>query len=165
MCCWQRIMSWKSVTLDWQKTSPNTTSITRRLTYDHKLWLFIYRVGQKWGHCVGLHIFTVPQLICINFGTLQRHFIGRPFVKRFALCCQTVVCLSVLSCLWRSCTVAKRLDRSRWNLACGRPWPWPHCVRWGPSSPSPKGAKPPNFWPISVAAKWLHRSKCHLIWR
>jgi len=22
----------------------------------------------------------------------------------------------------------------------GRPWPWPHCVRWGPSSPSPKGA-------------------------
>jgi len=29
------------------------------------------------------------------------------------------VCLSVcLSCLWRSCTVAKRLDGSRWNLAC-----------------------------------------------
>ena len=23
----------------------------------------------------------------------------------------------------------------------GRPWPWPHCVRWGPSS-SPKGAHP-----------------------
>jgi len=20
----------------------------------------------------------------------------------------------------------------------GRPWPWPHCVRWGPSSPPPK---------------------------
>ena len=27
-------------------------------------------------------------------------------------------CLSVLSCLWRWCTVAKRLDGSRWNLAC-----------------------------------------------
>jgi len=24
---------------------------------------------------------------------------------------------SVLSCLWRWCTVAKRLDGSRWNLA------------------------------------------------
>ena len=23
--------------------------------------------------------------------------------------------------------------------------PWPHCVRWGPSSPSPKGAQPSQF--------------------
>jgi len=27
----------------------------------------------------------------------------------------------------------------------GRPRPWPHCVRWGPSSPSPKGEQPPIF--------------------
>jgi len=47
----------------------------------------------------------------------------------------------------------------------GRPRPWPHCVRWGPSSPSPKETQPPNFRPISVAAKWLHRSRCHLLWR
>jgi len=26
-------------------------------------------------------------------------------------------CLSVLSCLWRWCIVAKRFDGSRWNLA------------------------------------------------
>ena len=39
----------------------------------------------------------------------------------------------------------------------GRPRPWSHCVRWGPSSPSP------NFRPISVAAKWLHGSRCHLV--
>jgi len=44
-----------------------------------------------------------------------QRFFGRPFVKRFALCYRTVVCLS---CLWRWCTVAKRLDGSRWNLAC-----------------------------------------------
>jgi len=25
-----------------------------------------------------------------------------------------------------------------------------------PAVPSPKGAQPPNFRPISVAAKWLH---------
>jgi len=47
----------------------------------------------------------------------------------------------------------------------GRPRPWPHCVRWGPSSPSPKGARPPNFRPISIAVKWLHGSRCHLVWR
>ena len=34
----------------------------------------------------------------------------------------------------------------------------------GPSSPSPKGAQTPNFRPISVAAKWLHGSRCHLVW-
>jgi len=44
------------------------------------------------------------------------------------------------------------------------PRPWPHCVRWGPTSPSPKGAQPPNFRPTSVAAKWLHGSRCHSAW-
>ena len=46
----------------------------------------------------------------------------RPFVKRFALCYRTVV-LSVLPvcpvCLWRWRIVAKRLDGSNRNLACG----------------------------------------------
>ena len=41
-----------------------------------------------------------------------------------------------------------------------------HIVLGGdPAPPSPKGAQPPNFRPISVAAKWLHGSRCHLIWR
>ena len=30
-----------------------------------------------------------------------------------------------------------------WHV--GRPRSWPHCVRWGPSSPSPKGERSPNF--------------------
>jgi len=41
-----------------------------------------------------------------------------------------------------------------------RPRPWPHCVRWRPRSPFPKGAQPIIFglyllwlWPISVVAK------------
>ena len=29
----------------------------------------------------------------------------------------------------------------------GRPRPWPHCARWGPSSPSRKGAQAPIFGP------------------
>jgi len=38
----------------------------------------------------------------------------------------------------------------------GRPRPWPHCVRWGPSS-LPKGAQPPNFQPICCGqtAEWI----------
>jgi len=38
---------------------------------------------------------------------------------------------------------------------------------WGigdPAPPSSKSAQTPNFWPISVAAKWLHGSRCHLVW-
>jgi len=40
----------------------------------------------------------------------------RPFVKRFALCYQTVVCsLCDVGILWpNGC-----MDGSRWNLACG----------------------------------------------
>jgi len=30
-----------------------------------------------------------------------------------------------------------------WHAA--RPQPWSHCVRWGPSSPSPKGGEAPQF--------------------
>jgi len=42
----------------------------------------------------------------------------------------------------------------------------PHCARWGPSSTSPKrGRSPPNFWPMSIAAKRLDASRCHLVWR
>jgi len=47
----------------------------------------------------------------------------------------------------------------------GRPWPWSHCVRWGPMSPTPQGHSPPDFQPISVVAKWLYGSRCHLVGR
>jgi len=53
-------------------------------------------------------------------------------------------CLSVLSCpvcdvgvLWPNGSMAQ--DETS---HAGRRRPWPHCVRWGPSSPSPKGADP-----------------------
>ena len=92
---------------------------------------------------------------------------GRPFVKRFALCYRSVVCPVCLSC--PVCDV-RALWPNGWTNQdetwhAGRPRPWPHCVRWGPSSPSSKGTQPPNFRPISVAAKWLFGSRCHLVWR
>ena len=34
-----------------------------------------------------------------------------------------------------------------------------------PAPLSQKGAELPNFWPISVVAKWLDGSRCHLIGR
>jgi len=44
-----------------------------------------------------------------------------------------------------------------------RPRPWPHYVRWGPSSPPPKGNSPPNFRPISasIVTKRLNEPRCH----
>ena len=42
----------------------------------------------------------------------------------------------------RSCTVAKWLDGSRWNFACRSASALAHCVRWGPTSPPPKGHSP-----------------------
>jgi len=86
--------------------------------------------------------------------TLPLTVFGRPFVKRFALCYRTVV----LSCAVCPVCGVRALWPNGWTdqdetWHAGRPLPWPHCVRWGPSSPSPKEEEPPNFRPISVAAK------------
>jgi len=42
-----------------------------------------------------------------------------------------------------------------WHGGCS--WPRPHCARWGPSFPSPKGAQPPIFGPICYGqmAGWI----------
>ena len=103
---------------------------------------------------------------------------GRPFVKRFTLCYKTAVCLSVLSvglsvclslcqsvcdygALWSNGWMDQR---ETWQA--GRPRHWPHSVRWGPSSPSPKGNSPsPNFRPMPIVAKRLDGSRCHVVWR
>jgi len=74
------------------------------------------------------------------------HF-WRPFVKRFALCYRSVVCPVCLSvgdvrALWPNGWTDQ--DET-WRA--GRPRPWSHCVRWGPSCPSAKGAQPPIFGP------------------
>ena len=83
--------------------------------------------------------------ICYAF-MLVIVFNGRPFV-RFALCYRSVVlsvCLSVcdVGVLWPNGWTDQ--DET-WRA--GRPRPWPHFVRWGPSSPSPKGAQPPILGP------------------
>jgi len=46
-----------------------------------------------------------------------------------------------------------------------RPQPMRHCVRWGCSSLSPKGAQLLNFRPMKVVAKRQEGLTCHLVWR
>jgi len=83
----------------------------------------------------------------------------------------SVRCLSVLSCLSVCLSVCdvRALWPNGWTdqgetWHADRPRSWPHCVRWGLTYPSPKGAQSPIFRPISVSAKWLHGSRCHLVW-
>jgi len=92
--------------------------------------------------------------------TLGLLVFGRPFVKRFALCYQTVVCpVCDVGVLWPN----GWMDQDEtWHES--RPRPRPHCVRWGPSFPSPKGHTP-QFTAMSVVAKRLDGLRCHLVRR
>jgi len=68
----------------------------------------------------------------------------RQFVKQFALCYRTVVCLSCPACPVCNIGVLRpngwtNQDETRYT---GRHPPWAHCGRWGPRSPPPKGHSP-----------------------
>ena len=89
---------------------------------------------------------------------------GRPFVKRFTLCYRTVVCLSVcLSVTLVYCD--QTVSRIKMKLGVQVGLVAGHIVLDGDPAPSPPKGHTPNFRRISVAAKWLHRSKFHLVWR
>ena len=45
----------------------------------------------------------------------------------------------------------------------GWPRPRPHCVRWGLSSPLKRGTEPPTYRFMSIVAKRLDGSRCHLV--
>ena len=102
---------------------------------------------------------------------LRKFVFGRPFVKRYTLCYRSIVCLSVclsvLSCL--SVTFVhcgQTVGRIKMKLGMRVGLGPGHIVLGGdPAPPPPKGHSPPNFRPISVAAKWMHGSRCHLVWR
>ena len=92
--------------------------------------------------------------------------LGRPFIKRFALCHETVVCLSVCPVL--SCPVCPSvtlvycgqswMDQDE-TWRAGRPRPKPHCPRWGPSSTSPiRGHSPPILGPYLLRPNgWMNQ--------
>jgi len=106
----------------------------------------------------------IQHTVCTSWRCVYSHIwlcvFGRPFVKRFVLCYQTVVCLVCPVCnvgiLWPNGS----MDQDETWRAC-RPLPWPHCVRWGPSAHFPKGAHPPIIDP----AKCMDEPRCHLVRR
>ena len=80
--------------------------------------------------------------------TSPRKFLfGRPFLKQFALCYRSVVCLSCLSVTLVHCGQTVGWIKTKLGTQVRRPRPWPHCVRWGHTSPPPKGHSPPIFGP------------------
>ena len=108
----------------------------------------------------------MPTLILIEHltnGVPFEFIFGRPFVKRFALCYQTVVCLvSDVSVLWRrGQTVGWIKMKLGMQVGLGPG----HSVRWGPSSPPQKGDGAANFRPMSIVAKRLYVSGYHLVLR
>jgi len=88
-------------------------------------------------------------------------FVGLPFVKRFALCYRTVVCLSSPACdvgvLWPNGWVDQ--DATWYEV---RPRPRGHCVMGTQLSQLPKKGHSPQFWPVSVVAKQLDGSRCRM---
>jgi len=93
-----------------------------------------------------------------------RPIFGRPFVKRFALCYRSVVCpvMSVLSVTFVHCgqTVGDMKMKVGMQVGLGPG----HIMLDGNPAPPPQRGTAPNFRPISVAAKWLHGSRCHWVW-
>jgi len=69
---------------------------------------------------------------------LYSSIFGRPFVKRFARCYRSVVRLSVLSVKLVYCGQTVGRIKMKLGMQEGLPRPWPHCVKWEPSSPPPK---------------------------
>jgi len=91
---------------------------------------------------------------------------GRPFVKRFALCYQTVVCplcLSVLSATLVYCGQTVEWIKMKLGMRVGLGHG--HIVLDGNPAPLAHRGTAPNFQPISVVAKWLDGLRCHLVWR
>ena len=94
-----------------------------------------------------------------RFDSIGRTVLQTVAPKRFALCYRsyrTAVCLSVLFVCLSVCNAAVLwpngwMDQDE-TWRAGRPRPWPRCIRWGPSSPFPKGIDP-NFRPISIVVK------------
>jgi len=62
--------------------------------------------------------------------------------------------------IWPMSLVAKQLDGSRCHLVRGRPRPRPHCVTFGPSSPSQKGHSPKFLAHVYYGQMVAHLSYC-----
>jgi len=87
----------------------------------------------------------------------MHRFFGRPFVNSspYAIRPLSVCPVCDVCALWPNGST----DQDETWHAC-RPRPWPHCVRWGTSSPSPKGHDPQFSAHVccSQMAAWIKMS-------
>ena len=88
------------------------------------------------------------KITCSNQGIISTNIFqyknkNKNIFVNWATVCKTL--RPMLSDRCPVCNVRALLPNETWHA--GRPRPWPHCVRWGPSSPPPKGTQPPIFGP------------------
>jgi len=95
---------------------------------------------------------------------LNVNIFGRPFVKRFALCYRSAVLSVCPVCLLTFVHCGQTVGRIKMKLGMHVGLGPGHIVLDGDPAPPPPKGYTPNFRPISVAAKWLHGSRCHLVW-
>ena len=89
---------------------------------------------------------------------------GRPFVKRFALCYQTVarpVCPVLSVTVYCGQTVGQIKMKLDLQVGLGPD----QIVLDGDPAPPQKGGEAPNFQPMFIVAKRLDGSRWHLAWR
>ena len=94
---------------------------------------------------------------------------GRPFVKRFALCYRTVVCLYVypvcLSVTLVYCGQTVTWIKMKLGVEVGLGPGLATLLQIGTKHPLPQRGTAPNYRSKSVVAKRLDGSRCHLVWR
>ena len=101
--------------------------------------------------------FSLPQRLGLHYWATVCKTV-RPMLSHHCLS----VCLSVLSATLVYCgqTVGRLKMKLGMQVGLGPG----HIVLGKDPAPAPQRGTAPNFRPISVSAKWLHGSRCHLVW-
>jgi len=126
--------------------------------------------ASHWTDCTNVTFSRVLQRFATS--NLAQHkevsrIFRRPFVKRFAICYRTIVlsCLSVclsVTLVYCSQTVGRIKMKLGLQVGLG---PGDFVLDGDPAPPK-NGAQPhPNFQPMSIVARWLDRSRCHVVQR
>ena len=131
---------------------PCSKNLSYKSIYNQVLCNFDYFIS-----CVRIFFFFRVCLLLVSWMECMSCF-----CHFWATVSKTVCPMLSDRCPVLSCPVCPVCDvRALWPNGCTdqdetwhacRPRPWPHCVRSGPSCPSPKGAQPPIFgqralWP------------------
>jgi len=110
---------------------------------------FLYVVWEIWPRSVIFAGFSFKNAMNVEARATVCKTVGPILLNRCLSCPVCDVCI-----LWPN----GWMDQDEaWHA--GRPRPWPYVL-----APLPQGDTAPNFQPISVVAKWLDESRCHLVW-